>query len=262
MRPVVLVMGGHDPTGGAGIQADIETIAVLGGHAITVPTALTLQNSHQVESFDPAPLDRFIQQSRMLLEEFEVVAIKIGMVGSLAICEAIHTLLNEHPAIPVVLDPVLAAGGGGALSQNNLIEAIRTLLIPRLTLATPNRNELRKLAPGGDNPQARCAELLNQGCQNLLVTGTDEPAADENVDQVHHLLLQQDGTRSSFQYKRLPHRYHGSGCTLASAITLQLGKGGAIEEAVKSGLDFTWNSLKQGHQLTDGQHFPNRFFNP
>ncbi len=257
-RPAVLVFGGHDPSGGAGIQADIETIGVLGGHAATVITALTIQDSRSVSGFLPAPLDIVIQQARMVLDDLSIAAIKIGMVGSIEICEAIHTLLTEHPEIPVVLDPVIYGGGGGTLSSGELVQAIRTLLIPRTTIATPNRRELQQLAQEGDSIQACGAELISLGCDNLLITGTDDPLPGESPDQVHHLLLTADGESTSLQQQRLDHHYHGSGCTLSSSIAVNLAVGKSVRQAVTEGLDFTWEALSNGFQPGRGQYFPGR----
>lgn len=258
-KPTILVFGGHDPTGGAGIQADIETIGATGGHAATVVTALTVQSSHAVEGFHPTTLDLMIQQGRVVLDDLPIAAIKIGMVGSVEICEAIHTLLNEHPDIPVVLDPVLHGGGGGTLSDDGLVEAIRTLLIPLAAIATPNRSELARLAPEGDSLQACGAELISMGCGSLLVTGTDHPLSGEAPDQVHHLLLQSSGETRHFRQQRLPHHYHGSGCTLSSSIATALAEGKTVEEAATEGLEFTWNSIAHGYQPGSGQHFPDRY---
>lgn len=261
MKPTVLVFGGHDPSGGAGIQADIETIGSLGGHTATVITALTAQDSHSVKALQPVSLDMFIQQARLLLDDLSVQVIKIGMVGSIEICEAIHTLLTEHPDTPVILDPVMTAGGGGYLSTDGVANAISTLLIPLSTIATPNRKELMQLAPDGDSLQASGAELMSMGCEYLLVTGTDDPAPDENPDKVHHLLMNRDGIKKLFQYPRLPNYYHGSGCTLASSIAVNMAMGKSVDKAVTSGLDFTWNSLNSGFHPGGGQHFPDRFHN-
>ena len=258
MKPILLAFGGHDPTGGAGIQADIETAIALDTHATTVITADTLQDSHHVHSFQPTSLDLLIQQGRMVLEEFPISAIKIGMVATTEICEAIHTLLVEHPTIPVILDPVLSGGGGGELSSDQLADAIRTLLIPLTTVATPNRSELQHLAPQGDTLQACGAELISLGCDNLLITGTDTPASDEASDQVHHQLMQSSGEQTAFHYPRLPHNYHGSGCTLATAIATQLAHQTPLSEAIQQALDYSWKSIDNGFQPGSGQHFPNR----
>ncbi len=252
MKPVVLAIGGHDPSGGAGIQADIEAIGANGGQAITVPTAITLQDSHGVYGFEPVATALIQQQLDLLLSDFPVAAIKIGMIGITEHCTTIGNLLQQYPNIPVVLDPVLAGGGGGNLSAETLAETVATQLIPHTQLVTPNRGELERL--GGSE------HLFEMGCQNLLITGTDSPTAEEASDQVNHHLLGADGSRRTFTGERLSHHYHGSGCTLASAIATQIAHDSKLQAAIEAGLHFTHNSLLQATHPTGGQHFPDRFF--
>ncbi|HKF94686.1 MAG TPA: hydroxymethylpyrimidine/phosphomethylpyrimidine kinase, partial [Gammaproteobacteria bacterium] len=152
--PVVLVLAGLDPTGGAGIQADIEAIASMGAHAAPVATAITVQDTADVVGYTSLSAGLVIQQARAVLEDIPVAAIKIGMTGSVEITEAIHTLLNDYPDLPVVLDPVLMAGGGRALADESLIAAMKTLLLPQATIITPNAHEARALAPEADTLDA------------------------------------------------------------------------------------------------------------
>ncbi len=252
MRPVILAIGGHDPTGGAGIQADIEAIGANGGQAVTVATALTLQDSHRVYGFESVATALVAQQLALLSADLPLAAIKIGMLGSSEQCRVVATLLQQHPTLPVVLDPVLAGGGGGTLSDGGLAAAIIRWLIPHTTLATPNRSELAELGGHG--------RLLQAGCGALLITGTDHPAPDERADQVTHQLLQADGGQRSFTVERLPHSYHGSGCTLAATIATRLALGASLQEAVETALEFTHNSLLYATHPAAGQHLPNRLF--
>ncbi len=252
MKPIILTIGGHDPTGGAGIQADIEAIGANGGQALTIPTAITLQDSHRVTGFEPVSHTLIDQQAKMVLADFPVAAIKIGMVASTKNAQTIAALLRHHATLPVIFDPVLAGGGGGALSGENLVETLRNELLPLTTLATPNRQELQRL--GGSEA------LLQAGCQNLLITGTDSPTAEEAVDKVTHQLLQADGGHHQFEGERLPHSYHGSGCTLASAIATRIAQGDHLIQAIETGLHFTHNSLLNATHPTNGQHFPNRLY--
>lgn len=254
-RPVVLALAGHDPTGGAGIQADIETLASLGCHAASVVTALTVQDTCDVKGFQPVDAELVMEQARAVLEDLPVVAIKIGMVGSAAVAAAIHSVLGDYPHLPVVLDPVLAAGGGGDLSGNELIEALTTLLLPRTTLITPNSPEARRLAPEGDTLDACAQQLLETGCRYVLITGTHE-----GEPQIAHRLYGQGRLLQVFRCKRLPHHYHGSGCTLASAIAGRLARGDDMETAVAIGQAYTWQSLNNGFRIGMGQHLPGRFF--
>lgn len=260
MRPIILAIGGHDPTGGAGIQADIETIGQLGGQAVTIPTAITLQNSHQVVGFEPVAAHLLSQQGRMLLEEFPIAAIKIGMVANVENCEAIQALLRPHPEIPLLIDPVLAGGGGGTLSRRALAESIRTRLLPLAMLSTPNRSELQQLVPEEEDLEACASALHAIGCHNLLVTGTDHPLPGESTAQVYHQLYQKGGAVHPFNSPRLPHHYHGSGCTLSSAITTRIAQGAPLQQAIMDGLAFTRESLQHGSQPAEGQYFPHRLF--
>ncbi|MEA3410840.1 MAG: hydroxymethylpyrimidine/phosphomethylpyrimidine kinase [Pseudomonadota bacterium] len=253
--PVVLVFGGTDPTGGAGLQADIETIAALGAHAAPVVTAVTVQDTTNVVDFAPQP-GRFVtQQAMRVLEDIPVSAIKIGMAGTVEVIEAIHSVLCEHPRIPTVLDPVLSAGGGGALSEGAFAAAIRELLIPRTTLATPNSQEARSLAPGGATLPACAADLIEDGARFVLVTGTHE-----DTEAVTNTLYDASGPIDAGHWERLPGSYHGSGCTLASAIAALLANGRDAATASREAQRYTWNALKNGFRPGRGQRLPDRFF--
>ena len=252
-RPVVLTLSGHDPTGGAGIQADIETLSSLGCHAATVVTALTVQDTCDVKGFQPVEAELVIAQARAVLEDLPVAAIKIGMVGSASVAAALHSILSDYPTLPVVLDPVLVAGGGSDLATRDLIDALTTLLLPLTTLITPNSIEARHLAPEGDTLEACAQQLLETGCRFVLVTGTHEGTA-----QIAHRLYGQGRLMQVYRCRRLPYSYHGSGCTLASAIAGRLARGDDIETAVANGQAYTWQSLSGGFRAGMGQHLPGR----
>jgi hydroxymethylpyrimidine/phosphomethylpyrimidine kinase len=153
--PIVMTLAGNDPTGGAGIQADIEAIASMGCQAAPVITALTVQDSRNVMRFEAVDTALVIEQARAVLEDMPVAAFKLGMLGSTENVEAIHTLLTDYDQIPVVLDPILRAGGGSDLADEELLDAMRTLLFPQTTVLTPNSQEARRLAPEGDTLDAR-----------------------------------------------------------------------------------------------------------
>jgi len=142
--PSILCLSGFDPSGGAGIQADIESIASMGGHAVPVITALTVQNTQNIHRYQAVDTVFFSEQVNKLLEDVPVKAIKIGMVGSLNIIEAISTTLKQNPDLPVIYDPVLAAGGGKNLTETDMLNAIKELLLPHTTILTPNSPEARQ----------------------------------------------------------------------------------------------------------------------
>ncbi len=258
--PVVLVFAASDPSAGAGIQADSLTIAALGAHPVTVITALTVQDTVGVHSVHPISPDLVESQARTLLEDMPVAAFKIGVLGSVENVVAVAEIVGDYPEIPLVFDPVLASGRGDNLSGESMLAAMRQLLLPQTTLLTPNVPEARRLAESDEDEQepdaATCAErLLEMGCMHVLVTGTHD-----NTPQVINTLYGAEGVLRKDRWDRLPGSYHGSGCTLASAIAAMLAGGASVEEAVRDAQDFTWQTLKQGFRAGMGQFIPDRFF--
>jgi hydroxymethylpyrimidine/phosphomethylpyrimidine kinase len=253
--PVVLVFAGHDPSGGAGIQADIEALASQGCHAATVITALTVQDTRDVQDFRPLDAVELIAQARAVLEDMPVAAFKLGMLGSVENIEAIHTILNDYPEIPVVFDPVLASGGGTGLGGPELIQAMQVLLLPMTTVLTPNSPEARALARGADTLDACALSLLDAGTDYVLVTGTHEDSR-----HVDNRLYHEDRLLETFTWERLPGSYHGSGCTLASSLAGLLARGLDPFAAAHEAQDYTWNALRQGYRPGLGQQLPNRLF--
>jgi hydroxymethylpyrimidine/phosphomethylpyrimidine kinase len=259
LPPIVLSFAGTDPTGGAGIQADLLTLSSMGCHALTVVTAITVQDTAGVEDVLPIDADWVSDQARVLLEDMPVAAFKIGMVGSVENCAAIAEVVSDYPDVPLILDPVLASGRGDEMATEDMIEAIREMLIPQTTIITPNSLEARRLADdGGDEERSLedCAmRILEMGCEYVLITGTHE-----NTPKVVNTLYGQQGVIRSDTWQRLPGSYHGSGCTLASAIAATLANGLDIPEAVREAQEYTWQSLNAGFRPGMGQHIPDRFF--
>lgn len=259
--PVVMTLAGNDPSGGAGIAADIETLVSLGCHPAPVITALTVQNTHNVQVLLPVDSDQVLAQARAVLEDMPVAAFKVGVIGSADNAAALHRLFTAKPHIPVVLDPVLAAGGGTELASAALIEAIQTLLLPLTTVLTPNSVEARRLAPEADTLEACAMALLARGCRYVLVTGGHEPTGD-----VVNTLYGNNRLLETWRWPRLPHEYHGSGCTLASAIAALLAQVNGLhsEETILSALYraqlYTRRSLQAGYRAGGGQWLPNRQF--
>ena len=255
-RPVILVIAGHDPTGGAGIQADIETVSALGGHASCLITTLTVQNSSNLFSLKPVDTEFVYRQFQLLFDDFPISAVKVGLIGSLEMIASLQKMLQkillEHPDIPVVIDPVLAAGGGQSVANNAIVDAFNTSILPLTTLLTPNLPEARRLT-GLDKPDQCALRLQDMGCKHILITGTHEEA--ENV--VNRLYFQ-DGEKLFLEAGRLPHEYHGSGCTLSSAITTYLAKKYSLSDALKLAQEFTFKSLEQADKPGKGQYFPMR----
>lgn len=253
-KPVVLCLSGHDPSGGAGVQADIETLISHQCHAVSVITALTEQNTIDVKTILPQPAAAIITQAMTILQDVPVKAIKIGLIGHEETAKAIHTILTAYPEIPVILDPVLAAGGGKNLSNNALIKTIIEQLLPLTTILTPNSIEARQLSKLDTLQQAGC-QLLELGCEYALVTG-----AHEQSNEVINQLFYQGECIETFTWDRLPYHYHGSGCTLSSSIAALIAHGLEVKTCVIEAQEFTWNSLNSAYQPGKGQHIPNRMF--
>ncbi len=253
--PSVLVFAGVDSTGGAGIQADIEAIASMGAHATPVITATTVQDTHEVRRCTLADPIALIEQTRAVLEDMPVAGCKIGLVPDAKVIAAIHSILTDYPDLPVVLDPVLASGSGNELLDDEAADALRVLLVPLATVVTPNSREVRSLAPEADNPDASAQALMSMGAEYVLVTGTHEDTA-----QVTNVLYGNRRRLESFNWERLPHSYHGSGCTLASAIAALLSQGIQPLAAVHKAQQYTWRTLRHGYRAGTGQLMPDRFF--
>ena len=259
LPPIVLSFAATDPTGGAGIQADLLTLSSMGCHALSVVTAVTVQDTAGVEGMLPIDADWVIDQARVLLEDMSVSAFKIGMVGSVENCAAIAEVVSDYPDVPLVFDPVLASGRGDEVATEDVIAAMREMLIPQTTIITPNSLEARRLADDGSDREMsldECARrIMDLGCEYVLITGTHE-----NTPQVVNTLYGQQGVIRSDSWERLPGSYHGSGCTLASAIAATLANGLDIPEAVREAQDYTWQTLNAGFRPGMGQHIPDRFF--
>jgi hydroxymethylpyrimidine/phosphomethylpyrimidine kinase len=264
--PIVMCFSAADPTGGAGMQADVLTIACMGCHPVSVITALTVQDTVGVEAVLPIDGGWIVDQARALLEDMPVAAFKIGLLGSVEAVAGVAEILSDYPDVPVIFDPVLASGRGDQLADEDILESMIALLLPQTTVLTPNSLELRRLAQAcsdadlssasGDSPLGPSARaLVDAGCEYVLVTGTHE-----NTDQVLNTLYGIHGKVRADSWARLPGSYHGSGCTLASALAAALALGQSLDEAVFAAQDFTWRSLESGFRPGMGQFIPNRMF--
>lgn len=255
----VLSFAASDPTGGAGVQADLLTLASFGCHPLSVVTALTAQDTRGVQALIATDAAWVERQARCVLADLPVAAFKIGVLGSAANARAVAAILAEHPQVPVVLDPVLASGRGDALAGAETLAAMRESLLARTMVLTPNSLEARQLAataPDESPPLEDCARrLLALGCKHVLITGTHEPGA-----QVVNTLYAASGVLRRDRWPRLAGSFHGSGCTLASAIAALLALGRDVESAVREAQAYTWQTLEAAFRAGRGQALPDRFF--
>lgn len=266
-----MTFSASDPTGGAGMQADLLTITSMGCHAATILTGYTVQDTAGVQDFVAVDADHVDDQARTILEDMPVAAFKIGVLGDVETVAAVAEIVSDYPDLPVVLDPVLASGRGDVFADDDTLLAIRELLIPQVTLITPNSYEARRLATIEDTADqddaartalsldAAAAKLIGWGIEFVLITGTHE-----NTTEVINVLYGEEGDATvmirSDAWKRLPGSYHGSGCTLASAIASLLATGVDLEDAVREAQEYTWQTLNAGFRPGMGQFIPDRFF--
>lgn len=257
--PLALSIAASDPTGGAGAQADLLTLASLGCQPLSVLTAVTAQDTAAVAAVYALPAEQILAQAHTLLADLTPAAVKIGLLASAANARAVATLLDELPNIPVVLDPVLASGRGHALVDAALLETLITELLPRTALLTPNGPEARCLS--GATELADCAQrLLSFGVQHVLITG-----GHENDVAVTNILYGREGEIRRDRWPRLAGEYHGSGCTLAAAIAGWLALGEELSQAVVKGQQTAWHALAAGFQPASkrgGQRLPWRGLTP
>ena len=237
----VLVIAGSDPSGGAGIQADIKTVTALGGYAAAAITALTVQNTLGVSAVHPVAAEVVEAQARAVIEDIGADAIKTGMLGGFEVIEAVARLLADVRA-PAVVDPVMLAKSGAALMDPGAVAAFRSLMLPRAALLTPNAPEAEALTGvevASLDGQRRAAEaLLAQGAMAVLLKGGHVPGA-----VVIDLLSTPSGERM-FEHPRLQTRHtHGTGCTLASACATGIAQGLPLADAVERAIAYTAQAI-------------------
>ena len=253
MIPNVLSIAGSDPSGGAGIQADLKTFAALGCHGMAAITALTAQNTRGVSAVHLPPADFVREQIAMVFADIDVGAVKIGMLGSHEIVAAVADALAPYPAVPVVLDPVLVSTSGATLGDDDVIAAMRTRLFPRATLVTPNLAEAARLA-GVAEPTSRAEieaiarTLRGAGPAAWLVKGGH--AAGASADDA---LLDDEGLLWLEAPRVATRNTHGTGCTLSSAIAANLAKGAPLRTAVAEAKAYLSAALAGADSLTVGQ---------
>ena len=247
--PRILIIAGSDSGGGAGIQADIKTVTMLGGHAMTAITAITAQNTLGVTAVHPVPAETILAQIDAVVSDIGVDAVKIGMIGSAfaagQVARRLEALKADQPDLPIVFDPVMVATSGSALADDATIAAFGQLM-GIATIATPNLPELKRLT-SEDDPVAGALHLVSDhGCAVLIKGGHEEGEA------LADALIETDNM-TSWQGQRIQTTStHGTGCTLASAIAYFLAAGSSLAAAVGRARDFVRIALREAPSLGQG----------
>ena len=265
--PTVLTFAATDPSGGAGLQADILALASIGCHPLSVVTAITVQDTVGVESVMALDADWINEQARTILEDVQVSAFKLGLLGSVENIAVIAEIMADYPDIPLLIDPILTSGRGDELANEDMQAAMCELLFPQATLITPNSLEARRLAFYDENEEIHnssleesAMRLLALGAEYVLITGTHERSHDVANSLYGTSPNGTNGLIKAYHWERLAGSYHGSGCTLTSAIAACLAHGLSMEEAIQEAQEYTWQTLKNAFRPGMGQFIPDRFF--
>jgi hydroxymethylpyrimidine/phosphomethylpyrimidine kinase len=265
MTAIALTIAGSDPSGGAGIQADLKTFAAFGVYGASVITALTAQNTQKVTGILDVPPAFIAAQIDAVFSDLAIGAVKLGMLSQAASIEAVARGLVRHKADNVVLDPVMVASSGASLIAADAVGALRRLLIPRALLITPNLPEAAALtgasvARNERDMEVQAREILSLGARHVLIKG-GHGEGEESVD-----LLVGQGEVLRFAAKRIATKNtHGTGCTLSSAIAAGLAQGRTLAEAVSQAKTYVTaaiaaaDALAVGHGRGPLDHFPGQW---
>ena len=249
-HPQILVVSGFDPSGGAGLVADIETVHALGCCTSAVITCQTIQTRQNATVCVPSDTLWFKRQLYSVIEAHSFSAVKIGLTPSIEIIDIVADVL-VNLSCPIVIDPIIAAGGGYVFCDSRTVNHLAEKLIPLGNIATPNAKEINHFA---ETSKQAVSLLLERGCKAVLVSSEYEKAG-----YLYHCLYRLQHSPQLFTVKRLPYRYHGGGCTLASAIAAYSAHGMELVAAVRQAQEFTYNCLQATTSLPQGVAVPQRF---
>ncbi|MDQ3056863.1 MAG: bifunctional hydroxymethylpyrimidine kinase/phosphomethylpyrimidine kinase [Pseudomonadota bacterium] len=246
-KPSALTIAGSDSGGGAGIQADLKTFAAHGVHGLSAIAALTAQHTRGVTAIHVPPADFMRAQIEACFEDFNVAAVKLGMLASSEVINAVSSALATHRVPFVVLDPVMVATSGARLLQPDALDALRKRLLPNADIVTPNLPEAELLLGHGiadlEAMRAACGEFMELGVRSVLIKGGHLADHGDVID----VYADQDGVHE-ISHPRLALQAHGTGCTLASAIAANLCLGNSLQDACVAASDYVHRALRQGYR--------------
>ena len=259
----VLTIAGSDCSGGAGIQADLKTFAALGCYGTSAITAVTVQNTLGVQKLHKLPTELVLDQIMAVMEDIQCAAIKIGMVHSRSLTEAIARTLKKY-TVPVIFDPVMVASSGDLLLEADAIDTLKKVLFPLCTLVTPNLDEASVLTSieirSLKDMENAAKRLIEEGCQAVLIKGGHLKGT-----ELFDLYLDQQGKQHIFSSKWInTENTHGTGCTLSSAIAVHMARGFDLLTAIEKARLYVHNAIENGKDVKTGKgHGPlNHSFDP
>ncbi|MES2934297.1 MAG: hydroxymethylpyrimidine/phosphomethylpyrimidine kinase [Pseudomonadota bacterium] len=259
--PLILTFGVSDPVGAFGIQADLATFAAMGCHGLSVITSILIGDTARVEDVQAIEPDWVVDQARVVLEDMPVAAFKIGVVGSVENVSAIAEIVSDYPDIPLIFDPFQSSMPDPGPDGEDLLAAMRELLIPQSTLLLLSAVELERLAETWREPSSEdtmmldAMHLIELGCPYVFVTGTPCDAL-----SVSNMLFSEDGMNRHDVWQRLPGSFVGAGATLSAAVAAMLANGLDVPEGVLEAQEFNLAALSNANRFGMGKLVPDRYF--
>lgn len=262
--PLILTFGVSDPLGASGIQSDLAAFGALGCHGLSVTTGLLIGDSARVEDSQEVDADWMVDQARLLLEDMPVAAFKVGALTSIEQASAIAEIVSDYPDVPLILDPFLSSLPDSGLADDDMLIAIRQILVPQATVLLLSQVELARMAEtwregGGDMVDADVAELTGMGCEYVLVTGTGASGSGAAALR-SNTLYDEDGVVEQFDWRHLAGPFVGAGSTMSGALAAFMAQGSEPQEAVRQAQDFTAGALAHAQRFGMGKLVPNKFF--
>ena len=247
------MLSGLDPSGGAGIQADIQAITSIGAHPLPVLTCLTVQDTRNVYGAEPVSPDLIKQQLECLAQDTPIHAIKTGALGNAEVVEVLVEFVQKHSGVPLIVDPVIKAAGGGDLADDARVTAMKDKLFARAEMITPNGIELAQLG-GSDDPAEAARNLLQTGCESVLATGGHGTGI-----HIINTLYNHAPEPMEWEVERVgSNEYHGTGCTLAAAIAAGRAMGLSPRAAISQAQNYVHRALLHALTVGQGQRVPDR----
>jgi hydroxymethylpyrimidine/phosphomethylpyrimidine kinase len=262
--PLILSFGVSDPVGAIGIQADLAAFSALGCHGLSVLTGLLVSDTARVEDSDEIDADWVVDQARMLLEDMPVQAFKVGALTSIEQASAIAEIVSDYPDVPLILDPFLSSLPDSGLSDDDMLMAIRQILVPQASVLLLSQVELARMAEtwrdgGGDMLGADVAELTGLGCAMVLVTCTGARGKGDQAT-ISNTLFDESGALETYNWQHLAGPFAGAGSTMSAALAALLAQGLAPAEAVRAAQEYTHGALAHAQRIGMGKLVPNKFF--
>lgn len=262
--PLILTFGVSDPVGATGIQADLATFAALGCHGLSVLTGLLIGDTARVEDSDEIDADWVVDQARVLLEDMAVAAFKVGALTSIEQASAIAEIISDYPDVPLVLDPFLSSLPDSGLADDDMLIAIRQILVPQARMLLLSQVELARMAEtwregGGDMLGADVAELTGSGCGMVLVTSTGAAGKGEGAT-ISNTLFDEAGAVDTYNWQHFAGPFVGAGSTMSAALAACLARGLDPQAAARAAQEFTHGALANAQRFGMGKLVPNKFF--